>query len=190
MAQNPQTIQVRRDNSVNNVPFVAYNDGVDAQDVIMCGVYQQTEALIASASGTITLSYRPVNNSGELYFDGDNIKRGRIYNTQDIQCSATGGSTTYYAGNVDAYNRVVSVYTDSALSASVTAGTAVTVTYLRRVPLRVDQNGNLQLTITGTQNVIVTEMPDVTIANQPIDVNVTNTPDVNIANQPIETTTA
>jgi hypothetical protein len=41
----PDTFLVRRDSSVNNVPVVGYNEGVDAQDVLLFGACKTTEQL-------------------------------------------------------------------------------------------------------------------------------------------------
>lgn len=131
--------QVRRDSSSNNIPTVGYNEGADAQDVLLFGIVQTTETLTTDGLGLVTLGYHPVSVSGEVTTDISGYKRGRNLNNDIII-----NSGNYYAGNVIAEDKTLKVYSDSARTSAV-VGTSVIIQYYRRIPLAVDANGKIEL---------------------------------------------
>ena len=147
-----EEFKVRRDSSTNNVPTVGYNEGVDAQDVILFGACKVTETLAADGTGKITLTYNPISLSGVTFADASGVRRGRNYN-DDITITSVGGATRYYAGSISSIDRTLKVYTDSGRT-SVISGGNVIVTYYKRTPIKVGDNG--ELITTGIQEVNVT----------------------------------
>lgn len=150
MADN---FKVRRDGSTNNVPTVAYNDGVEAQDVILFGGCKVTETLPVDGAGKVTLTHCPVSITGATSTDDAGIRRGRNLN-DDIIITSVGGTTTYYAGSISPIDRTLKVYSDANRS-SVISGGNVLVTYYKRVPVKVNSNGELVIEgqSSGTQDV-------------------------------------
>ena len=150
-----EIFKVRRDSSSNNVPTVGYNDGVDAQDVILFGAFKVTETLITDGTGSIKLSNYPVSVLGDIHTDLNGVKRGRNLNN-DIVITSIGGDTTYYAGAISPADKTLRVYTDSTRT-SVTTGTTVLVTYYKKSPIKVNEKGELVIEgqSSGTQNVTI-----------------------------------
>lgn len=136
-----EDFKVRRDSSTNNVPTVGYNEGVDAQDVILFSVCKVTETLTADGTGKVTLTYNPVSLSGITFTDNTGVRRGRNFN-DEITVTSVGGGTKYYAGSISAVDKTMKVYTDVNRT-SVISGGNVLVTYYKRVPLKVNSNGEL-----------------------------------------------
>ena len=136
-----EDFKVRRDSSTNNVPTVGYNEGVDAQDVILFGAYQFTETLVADGTGKITLTHLPVSLSGATFTDTSGVRRGRNLN-DDIVITSVGRDITYYAGSISPVDRTLKVYTNANRTAVISGG-SVEVTYFRRVPIKVNENGEL-----------------------------------------------
>lgn len=149
----PEDFKVRRDSSTNNVPTVGYNDGVDAQDVILFGACKVTETLTADGTGKITLTHQPVSLTGATFSDTSGVRRGRNLN-DDIVVTSVGGATKYYAGSISPVDKTLKVYTDANRTAVISGG-SVSVTYYKRVPLKVNSNGELVIEgqSTGTQDV-------------------------------------
>lgn len=148
-----EDFKVRRDSSTNNVPTVGYNEGIDAQDVILFGACKVTETLTADGTGKITLTYNPVSLTGITSTDANGVRRGRNFN-DEITVTSVGGGTKYYAGSVSPVDKTLKVYTDSARTAVISGGN-VSVTYYKRVPLKVNADGELVIEgqSTGTQDV-------------------------------------
>lgn len=136
-----EDFKVRRDSSTNNVPTVGYNEGVDAQDVILFGGYKVTETLTADGTGKVTLTHNPVSLSGVTFTDNTGVRRGRNFN-DEITVTSVGGGTKYYAGSVSAVDKTMKIYTDESRT-SVISGGNVSVTYYKRVPVKVNANGEL-----------------------------------------------
>lgn len=136
-----EDFKVRRDSSTNNVPTVGYNDGVDAQDVILFGACKVTEVLPVTGAGKITLTHEPVSITGATFVDASGIRRGRNLN-DDIVITTIGGDTTYYAGSVSPVDKTLKVYTNSGRTAVISGG-SVSVTYYKRVPIKVNETGEL-----------------------------------------------
>lgn len=146
-----ETFNVRRDSSTNNVPTVGYNDGVDAQDVLLYGASKFVETLTTDGAGRITLSHNPVSLSGTTFVDASGIRRGR--NLNDDITIATIGGTTLYAGSISAIDKTLKVYTDVNRTAVISGG-QVTVTYYVRVPIKINSIGELSVEKdTSTKNV-------------------------------------
>lgn len=148
-----EDFKVRRDSSTNNVPTVGYNDGVDAQDVILFGACKVTETLTADGTGRVTLSNFPVSLSGATFTDTGGVRRGRNLNN-DIVVTSVGGGTTYYAGSISPVDKTLKVYTNESRTAVISGGD-VSVTYYKRVPVKVNANGELVIEgqSSGTQDV-------------------------------------
>lgn len=136
-----EEFKVRRDSSTNNVPTVGYNEGADAQDVILFGACKVTETLTVDGTGKITLSDFPVSLTGEVFSDNSGVRRGRNLN-DDITITVSGGSTTYFAGSVSPTDKTLKVYSNRDRT-SVISGGNVSVTYYKRVPVKVNGNGEL-----------------------------------------------
>lgn len=134
---------VRRDSSTNNVPTVGYNDGADAQDVILFGASEVKELLTTDGTGSVTLGFIPVSINGEVFIDNNNIRRARNLN-DDIIITSEDGTINYYAGYVNAADRTLKVYINES-RASVTMGTKVYVTYYKRTPLNINVKGELRI---------------------------------------------
>lgn len=137
------TFKVRRDSSTNNVPTVGYNEGVDAQDVILFGACKVTEQLTTDGVGRITLTNNPVSISGITSKDNLDTPRGRSFD-EEITITSVAGSTKYYAGSISPVDRTLKVYSNSDRTV-VTAGTSVYVTYYKRVPLSVNSKGEIAI---------------------------------------------
>lgn len=137
----PEDFKVRRDSSTNNVPTVGYNEGVDAQDVVLFGACGVTETLTADGAGKITLTHHPVSLTGATFVDASGVRRGRNLNN-DITVTSVDGATTYYAGSVSPVDKTLKVYTDVNRTAVISGG-SVSVTYYKRVPVKVNVNGEL-----------------------------------------------
>lgn len=133
--------KVRRDTSSNNIPVVGYNDGVDAQDVILFGACKVTETLTVDDEGVCTLTYQPVSLSGITFTDIEGIRRGRNLN-DDIIITSTEKDTTYYAGTVSPTDKTLKIYADSARTVLID-GCSVLVEYYKRAPIKIDENGEL-----------------------------------------------
>lgn len=157
---------VRRDSSTNNVPTVGYNDGADAQDVILFGASEVTEALTTDGTGSIQLSHIPVSVAGTVFTDENNIRRARNMN-EDIVIKSEDNTISYYAGSIDPAAKTLKVYTDVNRT-TVTTGTNVNVTYYKRTPLKVNANGELCVEGGGGGGV----GGEVTIKNVPLDINI------------------
>lgn len=175
-----ETFNVRRDSSTNNVPTVGYNEGVDAQDVILFGACKVTETLTADGTGKITLSNFPVSLTGATFTDTSGVRRARNLN-DDISIISVGGETAYYAGSVSPSDKTLKVYTNSARTAVISGGSVV-VTYYKRVPIKLNENGELIIEgqSTGTQDVNITN------ASVPVSVQNTSMPITAAANIPVE----
>lgn len=146
------TFKVRRDSSTNNVPTVGYNEGVDAQDVILFGVHQVTETLTVDGTGKITLSHFPVSITGATSTDASGVRRGRDFN-EEIIIMSSGGGTRYYPGSISPTDKTMKVYTNAKRDAVVSGGN-VSVTYYKKVPLKINTNGELVVEkATGAQDV-------------------------------------
>lgn len=167
-----EDFKVRRDSSTNNVPTVGYNEGVDAQDVILFGACKITETLTADGTGKVTLTHQPVSLTGATFTDTSGVRRGRNLN-DDITVASVGGTTTYYAGSISPVDKTLKVYTNSSRT-SVISGGSVVVTYYRRVPIKINENG--ELVIEGQS----TDTQDVNITNASIPVTVSETLPVSI----------
>lgn len=150
-----EDFKVRRDSSTNNVPTVGYNEGIDAQDVVLFGACKVTETVTADGTGKITLTHHPVSLTGATFTDASGVRRGRNFN-EDIVVTSVGGATKYYAGSVSPVDKTLKVYTDVNRTAVISGG-SVSVTYYKRVPLKVNANGELVIEgqSTGTQDVNV-----------------------------------
>ena len=146
-----EDFKVRRDSSTNNVPTVGYNDGVDAQDVILFGACKVTETLTADGTGKITLTNQPVSLTGATFVDSSGVRRGRNLN-DDIKITSVGGGTIYYAGSISPVEKNLKVYTDVNRTTVISGGN-VSVTYYKRVPVKVNSNGELAIEGSGTQSV-------------------------------------
>jgi len=148
-----EEFKARRDSSTNNVPVVGYNDGVDAQDVILFGACKVVESLVTDGTGKITLSHQPVSITGVTFTDTEGIRRGRNLN-DDIEITSSGGATKYYAGSVLPIEKILKVYSNINRT-TVVSGTQVVVTYYKRVPIKVNDSGELIIEgqNDGTQNV-------------------------------------
>lgn len=154
-----------RDSSEQNVPVVGYNATIEGQDVFLHGLVPTTETVVASAAGTVTVSKSIANIDGEFVREGTVI-RGRDYSNS---VTAMAGTTTLYAGELAVVNGVlatkeIKLYTNAAKTASVAAGTSVTITYYARIPVLITADGKLQ--VEG-----ISEAPaiqDVRITNTPI----------------------
>lgn len=142
-----EDFKVRRDSSTNNVPTVGYNDGVDAQDVILFGACKVTETLSVNGAGKVTLTYEPVSITGATFLDASGVRRGRNLN-DDIVVTSIGGETVYYAGSVSPLEKTLKVYTNSGRTAVISGG-SVWVTYYRRVPVKVNESGELVIQGSG-----------------------------------------
>lgn len=136
-----EEFKVRRDSSTNNVPTVGYNDGVDAQDVILFGACKVTEILTTDGAGKVVLTHPPVSLTGITSTDTSGVRRGRNLN-DDITITSVGGTITYYAGSISPIDKTLKVYTNLARTAVISGGT-VSVTYYKRVPIKVNANGEL-----------------------------------------------
>lgn len=168
--------KARRDNSINNVPVLGYNDGVDAQDVILFGACKLTETVTTSATGTIALANSIVNVSGKVVEDENEVYRDRDY-SNEITIKDTTDTITYYFNNVDAAAGTMKVYSDSAKTTAL-ANTEIHVTYYKKVPVSITDEGKLEVdgvSSGGTNG-------EVTVVNtSAIDVNVANTTAVPVA---------
>lgn len=142
-----EDFKVRRDSSTNNVPTVGYNDGVDAQDVILFGACKITETLTVNGAGKVTLTHEPVSVTGATFADASGVRRGRNLN-DDIKVTSIGGDTIYYAGSVSPIEKTLKVYTNSGRTAVISGG-SVWVTYYRRVPISVNESGELVIQGSG-----------------------------------------
>ena len=149
-----EIFRARRDSSSNNVPVVGYNDGVDAQDVILFSACKVTETLTSDGTGLVTLSNYPVSISADVYSDMDGVKRARNLN-DDFVITSIDGDTTYYAGAVSPTEKTLKVYVDENRTAT-TTGATVKVSYYKKVPVKVNENGELYMKEAGTKNVNVT----------------------------------
>lgn len=151
-----EIFKVRRDSSTNNVPTVGYNDGVDAQDVILFGACKAIETLITDGTGSIKLANYPVSVLADVSEDTSGVKRGRSLNN-DITITSPSGDVVYYAGAILPAEKTLRVYTDSTRT-SVITGATVLVTYYKKVPIKVNSNGELVIEgqSTGTQDVRIT----------------------------------
>lgn len=171
----------RRDGSVNNVPTVGYNEGADAQDVILFGVLPVEETLTAT-NGRVTLSHGPVSTTGDL-ITVDGVLKGRNYANS---ITALSGSTTLYVGNVDGQAKTVGVYTNAALSTPATG--SITVRYNHKQAVTANTNGALATTVTNTPavNATIVGTPNVNVSNLPTtqQVSVLGTPNVAVSNTP------
>lgn len=171
----------RRDGSVNNVPTVGYNEGADAQDVILFGILPVEETLTAT-NGRVTLSHGPVSTTGDL-ITVDGVLKGRNYANS---VTALSGSTTLYVGNVDGQAKTVGVYTNAALSTPATG--SITVRYNRKQAVTANTNGALATTVTNTPavNATIIGTPNVNVSNLPTtqQVSVSGTPNVAVSNTP------
>lgn len=156
---------VRRDSSTNNVPTVGYNDGADAQDVILFGANEVTEPLTTDGTGSVALSNIPVSIAGTVFTDENNIRRARNMN-EDIIIKSEDNTITYYAGSIDPANKTLKVYTDSSRT-TVTTGTNVNITYYKRTPLKVNDKGELCVEGGGGGT-----GGEVIIKNIPLDINI------------------
>lgn len=136
-----EDFKVRRDSSTNNVPTVGYNDGVDAQDVILFGACKVTETLVADGTGKITLTHQPVSLTGATFTDTGGVRRGRNLN-DDIVVTSVGGATVYYAGSISPIDKTLKVYTNSGRT-TVISGGSVSVTYYKRIPIKINEDGEL-----------------------------------------------
>lgn len=136
-----EDFKVRRDSSTNNVPTVGYNDGVDAQDVILFGASKVIETLRVDGAGKITLTHQPVSISGTTFVDVEGVRRGRNLN-DDILITASDGTAKYYAGSVSPIDKTLKVYSDIGRT-TVISGGSISVTYYRRMPVKVNANGEL-----------------------------------------------
>lgn len=166
-----EDFKVRRDSSTNNVPTVGYNEGVDAQDIILFGACKVTETLTADGTGKITLTHNPISLSGITFADASGVRRGRNYN-DEIVITSVGGTTRYYAGSISALDKTLKVYTDSSRSVVISGGD-ISVTYYKRIPVKVGIDG--EVTIAGDVNITSTKstLPvaikssDVTLTERP-----------------------
>ena len=140
MAEN---FKVRRDSSTNNVPTVGYNEGIDAQDVVLFGACVFTENVTVDGTGKIVLTHHPVSITGATFTDASGIRRGRNFN-EDITITSISGATQYYAGSISSTDKTLKVYADISRT-TVISGGSVTVTYYKRVPLKVNANGELSI---------------------------------------------
>lgn len=138
-----EDFKVRRDSSTNNVPTVGYNEGIDAQDVVLFGACKVIETVTADGTGKITLTHHPVSLTGATFTDNSGVRRGRNFN-DDIVVTSVGGATKYYAGSVSPVDKTLKVYTDANRTAVISGG-SVSVTYYKRVPLKVNANGELSI---------------------------------------------
>lgn len=136
----PGTFKVRRDSSVNNVPTVGYNEGADAQDIILFGACEVTETLATDGNGKVTLTHYPVSVSGATLTDASGVRRGRSFN-DDISVVSSNG-IQYYAGSVVPTDKTVKIYRDMSRT-TVVSSSNVIVTYYKRVPIRINENGEL-----------------------------------------------
>lgn len=132
-----QDFEVRRDSSANNVPVVAYNEGADIQDTLLYGAYKTTETVTTDSYGRVTVSQPIISISGRVTTD-DSYRRGRDFS---VDITANAGNTTYYPGEVDAYNGVIQLYTNASLSTPAGGNISMTVTYYSRKNIEVNANG-------------------------------------------------
>lgn len=139
----PEEFKVRRDNSTNNVPTVGYNDGVDAQDVILFGACKVTETLAVDGTGKVILTHLPVSLNGATFVDASGVRRGRNLNN-DITVTSTNKAVTYYAGSISPADRTLKVYSNEGRTTTISGG-SVLVTYYKRASVEVDESGKLSV---------------------------------------------
>lgn len=146
-----QEFQVRRDNSANNVPVVAYNEGSDAQDVILFGAYKTTETLTTNANSQVTTSQPIISVSGRVTRDTDanGYRRGRDY-SYDITARTQAG-VIYYVGDVDAYNGIITLWSNAQKTVLAPSNTQVIIEYYSRRNIEVDSDGRFtyQIDLSG-----------------------------------------
>lgn len=142
-------MKTRRDRSAQNVPVVGWQEGADIQDVLLFGAVQVTDVATTDGFGVFTTTKKPLLDvSHDWTTDQDGTPRERRIDGADITARRTSDNAVLYVGEVDPVAGTVTLYTDEAKTTRA-ANTTAQVTYWTPVPVRFDQNGQLQAVVAG-----------------------------------------